>query len=212
MVILYIDFLTVTIIIYSFQSPNLRTVGLERITAAGLEFVLKDGPVAHAVAQGRPISVLWTHGQLRMGEEAAQWRAEGHCSRIRVADVIDLVPHFTLCSILASRRFLQESAATSEIPSVETCSVSQFRRAMEQKSHFVELMQKTRSEVEQKLVSIEEWEDAIRAFRFYPDRIECMHGGPDAVLWDRWEWHRDNEGDCPEGSLAWQSAQQLIPH
>jgi hypothetical protein len=195
-----------------YQSPNLRTVGLERVSPAGLEFVLKDGPVAYSVAQGRPISILWTFGQMRSGEEAAQWRAEGHCSRIRAREILDCIPPYTLTSIISSRRFLHESSENEPVPSAETSSVSEFRKAMEKKSHFVEVVQKTRLEVEAGQISEEELEASLRAFRFYPDRIECMHGSPDTLLWDRWEWQRDNEGDCPEGSLAWRAAQQLIPH
>ena len=33
--------------------------------------------------------------------------------------------------------------------------------------------------------------------------MERMKGGPDSVLWERWEWSRADAGDCPEGTLAW---------
>lgn len=42
--------------------------------------------------------------------------------------------------------------------------------------------------------------------------MERMKGGPDSVLWERWEWQRASAGDCPEGTLAWDEPKWLLPH
>jgi hypothetical protein len=104
---------------------------------------------------------------------------------------------------------------------------------MENRSHMTEVQQKTRMELENGDVSEEEMEEAIRvrtpkkmdygrfsrkirfsllllhrniqAFRFHPTRVECMSGGPDSILWNRWEWSRDQDG-------IWKSPVALLPH
>ena len=52
----------------------------------------------------------------------------------------------------------------------------------------------------------------FQAYRFHPDRVERMTGGPDSVLWDRWEWHRASSGNCPEGNTDWDAPKHLMPH
>lgn len=51
-----------------------------------------------------------------------------------------------------------------------------------------------------------------QAYRFHPDRVERMKGGPDSVLWERWEWRRSPGGDASEGALAWDEPRWLLPH
>lgn len=52
----------------------------------------------------------------------------------------------------------------------------------------------------------------MKAFRFCPDRLERMHGGPDSILWDRWEWLRSTSGDWADGSIPWNEPKHLLPH
>ena len=65
-------------------------------------------------------------------------------------------------------------------------------------------------QVRQENLSQSELETSIKAFRFCPDRIERMSGGPDHVLWERWEWTRMKSGDCPEGTLPWHEPKSLM--
>jgi hypothetical protein len=58
----------------------------------------------------------------------------------------------------------------------------------------------------------DELEHAIKAFRFSPDRVERLHGSPDLVLWERWEWTRIEGDACPEGTLMWNNPAALLPH
>ena len=78
------------------------------------------------------------------------------------------------------------------------------------KSHITEIMQRTRTQLENGNVSAGELDECVRAFRFEPDRLECMYGGPDTIMWDRWEWHRDKS--APSGASLWKDANNLVPH
>ena len=79
-------------------------------------------------------------------------------------------------------------------------------------SRLTEVVQHVRNELEDKKLDPDEIAQSIKAFRFIPDRVEFMSGGPDSVLWDRWEWTRSSSGDCPEGSLGWDEPKSLLPH
>jgi hypothetical protein len=37
-------------------------------------------------------------------------------------------------------------------------------------------------------------------------------GGPDSVMWDRWEWLRDPSGNDEAGQPVWNDPKQLMPH
>lgn len=42
------------------------------------------------------------------GESAEQWRGEGYCERIPLDDLIDLLPHYTIASMVSSKRIERE--------------------------------------------------------------------------------------------------------
>ena len=67
-----------------------------------------------------------------------------------------------------------------------------------------ELIQSTRLAYENGQITQETLEESIQYFRFKPKRLECMMGGPDSVLWNRWEWQM--------GANDWQDAKALLPH
>jgi len=91
--------------------------------------------------------------------------------------------------------------------------VSEDRLAMLNKSHIVEIMQRTRIELENGDISMEELDQCIRAFRLIPDRLECMLGSPDTIMWDRWEWLRNTSVEVDtENPIAWNEPKRLIPH
>ena len=96
---------------------------------------------------------------------------------------------------------------------------------MENRSHTTEIVQKTRLELENGDISAQEIDDAIRvrilvgysvctaaclyilnslmwpqAFRFHPKRLECLMGGPDSIMWERWEWSKDINNEWQDGS------------
>lgn len=194
------------------QAPNLRTVGIERVTQAGIDFVVKRGSmVADTMRRGQELSFLHTHGVFLPGQSAEQWRGEGLCLALPLSEVITEVPHFVITSMVGSKRIAQESA--NGWPVDDTGNEPVPRSAVASRSHLTEVMQKTRLEIENGDVTIEELDESISAFRLQPERIECMWASPDSsVLWDRWEWQRDQAGDCPEGSIAWQTPRNLVPH
>ena len=86
------------------------------------------------------------------------------------------------------------------------------RSVVESTSHLTEVVQQVRTELVESTIHYDELADSITAYRFHPDRLELMTGSPDRTLWDRWEWIRDDEGECPEGSLDWKEASLILPH
>jgi len=188
------------------QAPFLRTIGIQRISENGIDFVVKKGSgCSKTFVSGRPISVLHLKGKYVAGEIVEQWRAEGHCEKIPLAEVIDVIPSYTLNAMIATKRLEQE------IEMKFNSDPQQDRLTIMDNSHVHEVVQSTRMELEAKTIDKEEFEIAIRAYRFRPDRMERMTGGPETILWDRWEWRRAS-GNCPEGSTIWDPPTHLMPH
>ena len=170
---------------------------------------MKQGSgTAQSVASGTPVALLHQQGKYLPGEQAEQWRGEGICRTIDLGDVLDLIPHFTVTSMVASSRI----AAEHQSDAAE--SVSEGRLAIQSKSHLTEVMQKTRIELENGDVSMSELKSCIAAFRFRPHRMECMLGGPDTVMWDRWEWLHDpaEAGTASSDAIPWTESKHLVPH
>ena len=191
----------------SSKPPNLRTIGIERVSSEGVDFVMKRGSAtAKSVAAGRPVAFLHAQGKMLPGEHSEQWRGEGHCHELPLDSVIELVPHYTLTSMVGSKRMALELASHEPHDAVST-----ERLLMWSKSHFTEIVQKVRLELENGDVTMEELEQCVEAFRFQPDRLETMVGSPDSLFWERWEWLRDTDaGD--EASIVWNEANRLVPH
>lgn len=170
---------------------------------------MKQGSgTAKSVAGGTPVAMLHQQGKFLPGEHAEQWRGEGACAEIELGDVLDLIPHFTVTSMVASSRIAAEKASGEASE-----GVSDGRMAMQSKSHLTEVMQKTRIELENGDVSLNELKKSISALRFQPTRMECMLGGPDTVMWDRWEWLRDPAVTTIAGeALEWAEPKHLVPH
>jgi len=186
------------------QPPNLRTVGVQRVSTEGIDFVMKKGSgTCDSLAAGRPISILHLQGRYLPGETAEQWRGEGFCERmVLTKEMLDILPSYTITSMIASKRLeLEKGEQVQELQD----GVSGKRLKVENKNHLLEVMQKTRLEYENGDISFEEIDAAVRPFRFHPTRLECMAGGPDSVLWNRWEWQVDEDG-------MWKDASALLSH
>lgn len=187
-------------------------MGIERVTPEGIDFVVKRGSiVCNAISKGQALSFLHTQGNFLPGQAAEQWRGEGLGLVLPLTEVLSEVPHFVITSMVGSQRIARESTNGWPVDSDDAPTAP--RSSVANRSHLTEVMQKTRLELENGEVTIEELNECIRAIRFQPDRIECMWASPDSsVLWDRWEWERDQTADCPEGMIAWQMARNLVPH
>jgi pyridoxine/pyridoxamine 5'-phosphate oxidase len=200
------SFLTLVVLIS--QPPNLRTVNIAQISRDGIDFVLKRGSMtANSLAGGSPVSILHQHGRFLPGECAEQWRGEGTCDDLKLEDVVDCIPLHTKTSMIASSRVSAEKSASDAKE-----GVSSGRLAIESRSHLTEIMQKTQSELSKGEMPLHVLERYIAAFRFRPQRMEFMMGGPDSVMWDRWEWLRDPSGNDEAGQPVWNDPKQLMPH
>lgn len=199
------------------EAPNLRTIGIERISSAGIDFCQKrSSPTSQALAKAAnigtgtslPVSFLYTYGRFIPGEFVEQWRAEGHCEILPIQDILHAIPDYTVIQMVGSHRLATETNGEKE--------KVQHRQSLASHSHAVSVMQKTTRDWQNNNITIEELEGSMRAFRFQPDRIECMKASPDeTVLWERYEWLRESSADdvvCPEGSLLWKPPVNLAPH
>eukprot|EP00980_Cylindrotheca_fusiformis_P024493 scaffold11961_cov122-Cylindrotheca_fusiformis.AAC.5 len=185
------------------KPPNLRTVGVQRISGDGIDFVMKKGSgTCDSLASGRPLSLLYMQGRYVPGESAEQWRGEGSCQKQPLSEVLEVLPHYTMVAMIGSKRIeLEKGNNVDELRE----GVSEKRLAMQNKSHTIEVLQRTRMEMENGEITDEEKDNSIRAFRFRPTRLECMAGGPESILWSRWEWTKGDDGN-------WKEPMELLPH
>jgi hypothetical protein len=98
------------------KAPNLRTVGVQRVSEAGIDFVVKRGS-GDIFVIGRPVSVLHTQGKYVPGETAEQWRGEGHVEPVPLKDLLQKIPHYTMSGMIASKRIekeMEEDSSTAE--------------------------------------------------------------------------------------------------
>jgi len=197
--------MAVSINVHPTKPPNLRTVGIERISPAGIDFCLKRGTSTSntLLREQKSLAVLHTYGHYKTGEKIEQWRGEGSCVAIPVQELIHCIPDFTLVSIVGSHRLAQEQQESKETD-------GDGRPTLPNKSHVTEVMQTTRRDLENGIITPEEIDACVQAIRFQPDRLECMNGGPNTVFWDRYEWIRD--ADEVPGILNWKDPRHLVPH
>lgn len=195
------------------QAPNLRTVTVERVSEHGIDFCLKrTSPIAQALGdKDTQVSFLYTRGSFVPGNSAEQWRGEGPCVEVDIAQVADLIPRFTLASIVGSTRFQKEKANQNGLGkgNLEPPQVSESRADIHTgKSRLTEIMLQTRNQVDAGEISIEELQECIKPMRLQPRRMECMIAGPEtSIMWDRWEWLRiDDQG------MDWNDPKHLVPH
>jgi hypothetical protein len=92
------------------KAPNLRTVGVQRVSPEGIEFVVKKGSgTCDSLAEGRPMSILHLQGRYLPGETAEQWRGEGYCERmVLTKEMLKRLPSYTITSMIASKRLEKE--------------------------------------------------------------------------------------------------------
>ena len=89
----------------------MRTVGVQRVSQDGIDFVMKKGSgTCDSLAAGRPIAILHLQGRYMPGETAEQWRGEGQCERLPLDDIMKLLPHYTIASMVSSKRIEKENS------------------------------------------------------------------------------------------------------
>lgn len=179
------------------MAPDLRTVGLQQVTKHGIDYVTRkhDSPSS---SPPPPQSILYTMGKYKPGETMEQWRSEGFSQEIKLDEILDCLPHYTIVEMLASQRGRLELQDEMKDKPVND------RTAIHRRTHFMELVQKTRVEFENGGIDMEELEQSISAYRYIPNRMERMVGGPDHIMWDRWEWKRDGDD--------WLEPRHLLPY
>lgn len=152
------------------KAPNLRTVNILRVSPAGFDMIFKaGGATAQKLLSATPVSLLHTQGRFVPGESAEQYRGEGTCVPIPLTDLQAALPLFTLTGMMASRRWAAETGTATES-----------RAATGAKTHWTQILQQTRQDLENDRISMEEIEQCVQAVRFRPERLEYMAGAPGA--------------------------------
>lgn len=155
-------------------APNLRTVHILRVSPAGFDMIFKAGGAsAQRLLASTPVSLLHTQGRFVPGESAEQYRGEGTCVPIPLADLQEVLPVFTLTGMMASRRWAAESGASTDA-----------RVGTGVKAHWTQILQQTRQDLENDRISMEEMEQCVQAVRFRPERLEYMAGAPGMYISD----------------------------
>lgn len=185
-------------------------MNFQRVSEEGIDFVSKKGGTISVCSQNNtPVSISHVCGKFVHGESVEQWRSEGLLKTIPLTEeLIKHIPDYSLVGLVASQRAEKESGNIIG-------STSDGYKTMENRDrlHFIETVQGARAHLEKGDVSIDEINDSVEAFRFIPDRIEQMKGGPDKIIWDRWQWKRiHNDNDKNESELEWSKPIQLLPY
>ncbi|KAL7521582.1 hypothetical protein ACHAWX_006259 [Stephanocyclus meneghinianus] len=190
--------------------PALRTIDFQRITPAGIDFIRKRGRGAsNLTAANKASSMLCSFGKYRTGEKVEQWVAEGHCEQLNVLgddviegmDLFKIIPSRSIVELVASRLVKEEGGKALEDD----------HSSMDAGSHYMEVVQKTRNRLESGELTKDELDKSMMLVRFVPYRMERYIGGPDQVMWERWEWQRAT-GECPEGTALWKEPKRLLPY
>jgi len=171
------------------KAPILRTVNFQRISENGIDFIMKNrGYASNSLfVKDKQVSFLHTFGKYKAGEKVEQWRATGYCKPLKLKEVIDHLPEYTVVEMVASVRANKEGDERADMDI----------------SHFMELIQETRNDFANREISMLELEEAVRAWRFVPKQMEKMVGGPGQIMWDRREWVKEDN--------VWKEPDQLMP-
>lgn len=196
-------------------APSLKTVTFQQVSTFGLDFVMKrpeqaiSASTTRVLRENPPVSILYKTGEYKEGDTVEQWLGEGTVKEIDLKELISTAPNYGLAGILASKRATDQLRKIEGIVSQaqEPIKTEVYRTRIEKHAKFIELVQQTRRELENGNVTREELEDAIIAFRFVPDRMERMIGGPDMITWERWEWKMQTD----KKGLSSSDVRQLLP-
>jgi len=184
-------------------------MNVQRVTNDGIDFITKKGFASENFAKKTPVSILHTVGQYTPGEIVQQWRAEGVCESLELSEIINKASDYTVSNIIASTRTTTKEKMEEETEGLSSDekleAISEGRHPI-QSSQFTEILQGTRNDLKDGKISLEEMNDSIKAFRFRPFRVELMVGGPDQVMWNRWEWQRSENGS------DWYEPTHILPH
>lgn len=190
------------------KAPVLRTMNIQRVTDDGIDFITKKGFASKNFASENPVSIMHTSGEYTPGEVVQQWRAEGVCEALDLSEIIQQASDYTVSGIIASTRVTEDNKQDESKEAIDDklTDISEGRNPLRETSQFTDIIQSTRNELEAGSLPIEELKQSIEAFRFCPSRVELMVGGPDQLMWNRWEWQRS------EGDSQWSEPKHILPH
>lgn len=117
------------------SAPNLRTVGIQKVSPAGIDFVMKKAGLGNIIGTmsddttdtEQPVSILYSQGKYKAGNTAEQWRGDGLLEKIPLSDILHCLPHYTVTGMVVSKRMEKErqeqdlQAADDSVSVVRVC-------------------------------------------------------------------------------------------
>mmetsp|Transcript_1105 Transcript_1105/g.2335 ORF Transcript_1105/g.2335 Transcript_1105/m.2335 type:complete len:253 (-) Transcript_1105:459-1217(-) len=141
------------------SAPTLRTLDFQRVTSSGIDFIRKRGKGAAGLASsGKSSTLLCSFGKYRPGETVEQWLAEGQCEQINLLE--EDGSGRNLLSVIPSRSIV-EIVASMVVKEEEGKGLEEEREPMEKHSHYMEVVQRTRQQLEKGDLTKEEIEKGI---------------------------------------------------
>ena len=189
--------------------PTIKTVGFQRVTAKGIEFLVRRRSDAPALASGRfPASLCYYEGEYppTTGGVCSQWRAEGTAVEVDLRGVLDTAPLSSFAQIIAcGDSGCSDSTGTSSPASddgADADTVQRIRLASTSVEPFVADVRMLKKSLEHGELPDAKVRAAVQVFRLEPTRMELLHAG--AEIWERFEWVGSTE--------AWSGPHQLMPY
>lgn len=188
--------------------PTVRTVGVQRISEKGLDYMVLKQPIGAKVATPKEVAISRQDGVYPppAGSVCEQWRAEGLAVSIPVEFVMGTAPPGSFAQLLVcaeeKRALPQPNDPTGKRPSLEESA----------RESFVKRVQAMKKKLEAGEVSVAQVREAVVVYRLCPRRMEVIVSGP---IWERFEWVNTNENeDVGEKDyvFAWSAPRRLIPY
>ena len=107
--------------------PSLRTVGIQKVSPAGIDFVMKKAGLGDSddtnTDTDQLVSILYSQGKYKAGNTAEQWRGDGFLEKIPLSDILHCLPHYTVTGMLVSKRMEKERQEQEQQPDESVSTV-----------------------------------------------------------------------------------------
>ena len=195
--------------------PSVRTIGFQRITRDGMDWLTKipsssDNLGVNEDERSRsalgPVAICYSHGTYPppKGGSCEQWRAEGVPVQLDSALAWHTAPRASLAQMVASQR----SWANGRDRTV--------MKSDDDHHEFLNIVQQVFDDWNDPNQSLEkhfdELRSSVRLFRLVPSRLELLETGSGQKMWSRIQWLRNEENSKSESSSRWYPPERLLPY
>mmetsp|Transcript_50578 Transcript_50578/g.122062 ORF Transcript_50578/g.122062 Transcript_50578/m.122062 type:complete len:329 (-) Transcript_50578:1474-2460(-) len=193
--------------------PSVRTIGFQRITRDGMDWLTKIPSSSDSVGAGDnepsalgPVAICYSHGTYPPpdGGSCEQWRAEGIPIQLDSALAWHTAPRASLAQMVASQRCWANGRDRTVMYNDED------------HYEFLKIVQQVHDDWNDPNQSLERHFDELRSsvqlLRLVPSRLELLETGPGQKMWTRIQWRRNEGSSDDEGSGGWYTPEKLLPY